>query len=75
MSWVKFGTSDISEWILEYNPETKEIKWRDHWVVEKLSKKKKQQIESLIIKLIDNETNGFSCKKETRIRANGNNNR
>jgi hypothetical protein len=53
MSWVKFGTSDISEWILEYNPETKEIKWRDHWVVEKLSKKKKQQIENQIINLID----------------------
>lgn len=56
MSWVKFGTSDISEWILEYNPETKEIKWRDHWAVEKLSKKKKQQIENQIINLIDYET-------------------
>ena len=56
MSWETFEIPEIYDgWILEFNRETKEIKWRDFWVTEKLSKKKKQQIESLIIKLIDND--------------------
>ena len=70
MSWETFEIPEIYDgWILEFNRETKEIKWRDFWVTEKLSKKKKQQIESLIIKLIDNDKqmyNSGSMRKRPR---------
>ena len=54
MSWETYEIPEIYDgWILKFNRETKEIEWRDHWAVEKLSKKKKQQIENQIINLID----------------------
>lgn len=44
--WGTYEDRDVYDgWILKFNPETKEIQWRDHWAVDKLSDSKKKQIE------------------------------
>jgi hypothetical protein len=48
-NWVRYEDSSIYDgWILEFCVETKEIKWREHPVVEKLSKERKEEIEKKI---------------------------
>lgn len=37
-------------WCLSLNKESKEIEWRDHWAVNKLSLIEKQRIEKNILK-------------------------
>ena len=53
MSWVQYEDSNIYDgWILEYNPETKEIKWRNFYITNRLTKKQKREIENKIIKIL-----------------------
>ena len=48
-NWIQLEVTDIYDgWILEYNPETKEIKWRDHYIVQRLSDKEKLEIEKWV---------------------------
>jgi len=55
MSWEQYEDKNIYDgWILEFNRETKEIKWRDHHIVNKLTKRQKKNIESKIIELLTN---------------------
>lgn len=35
-------------WILVYNPKTRELRWRDFWVTNRLSDIKKEQIEKWV---------------------------
>ena len=55
-SWIKYSLFDIYDgWILEFNIDTKEIRWRDHWIVDKITDDKKKEIEGIILGILKNK--------------------
>ena len=47
--WVAFENPLIYDgWILEFHPKTREIKWRDFYITQRLSPEKKLEIEEYI---------------------------
>lgn len=51
--WVMYEHRGVYDgWILMYNKETKEIRWRDHFAVDRLSEERKKEIEEFIKKSI-----------------------
>lgn len=45
-NWWLYEDMDIYDgWCLKFNPQTKEIKWRDAWFVKRLSEEKKKEVE------------------------------
>jgi hypothetical protein len=58
--FIAFEDPNIYDgWILQFNPETKEILWRvDHWMFTTLTDEKKKETEDYIV------NNIFNCDKD-----------
>lgn len=54
--WIKYtDTSLYDGWVLEFNASTKEIIWREHYMVERISPEQKEEIELKISKYFIND--------------------